>query len=63
MTDNIVGVGPNTGEMKGDLDALDGELESFAALGCATFEITASGLDVVVDADLSRTELGRCMRF
>lgn len=38
--------------MNGDLDALDRELESFAALGCDACEITAVGLDVVVSGRL-----------
>lgn len=47
MTANVIGVGFNTGDMHGDLDALDRELEAFASLGCDACEITAVGLDVV----------------
>ena len=49
---HIIATGFNTGNVDGDLSRLDARLAHMAAIGCTGAEITAVGLDAVVDCRL-----------
>ena len=49
---NVIATGFNTGMVEGDLSRLDARLAHMVQIGCTGAEITAVGLDTVVDCRL-----------